>query len=100
MTFKDSWKSLVNWWGENMKRNQQKVSRGFSWFLVVIISNLITPITAWLSGGFADWKTYAIICVVAGISFAIMLIESVFGTKEKPDVIAPVAPEPIVVEPM
>lgn len=90
MTVKDSWKSLVNWWGENMKRNQQKVSRGFSWFLVVVISNLITPITAWLSLKTPDWPTYTIICVVAGISFGIMLIESVFGTKEKPDIIAPV----------
>ena len=100
MGIKDSWKSLINWWGDNMKRNQQKVSRGFSWFLVVIISNLITPVTAWLSGGFADWKTYAIICVVAGISFTIMLIESVFGSREKPDVVTPVAPDVVIVEPV
>ena len=89
MTFKDSWKNLVNWWGDNMKRNQKKVSKGFSWLLVVVISNLITPVTAWLRGTIVDWTTYAIICVVAGISFAIMLIESVFGTKEKPDIVTP-----------
>jgi hypothetical protein len=104
MGFKDSWNSLTNWWMENITTNQRKLSKGLSWLLVVVISNLITPITAWLSGGSADWRSYAIICTVAGIGYSIMFIESIFGAAEKPidlstpivSVMTPVAPTPVV----
>ena len=92
MGLKESWQTLVNWWCENISANQKKLSKGFSWLLVVVISNLITPVTAILSGGTADWKSYAIICAVALIAYAIMLIESVFGAPEKPADVTPVAP--------
>lgn len=98
MGIKDSWESLIKWWCNNITNNQKKLSKGFSWFLVVIISNLITPITAWLSGGVSDWRSYAIICAVAGIGYGIMVIESVFGAPEKPDIVTPVTPEVVAPE--
>ena len=103
MGFKDSWNTLTSWWMENITTNQRKLSKGLSWLLVVVISNLITPITAWLSGGTSDWRSYAIICTVAGIGYSIMFIESIFGAAEKPidlstpaiAIVTPVAPQPV-----
>lgn len=115
MGLKESWKALTSWWMENITTNQKKLSKGLSWLLVVVISNLITPITAWLSGGIPDWRSYAIICTVAGIGYSIMFIEGIFGAAEKPadlsaptipvvpvapEPVAPVVPEPVVPEPV
>lgn len=103
MGLKESWKAIVDWWCENISYNQKKLSKGFSWLLVVLISNLITPITAWLSGGVADWRSYAIIAAVAGIGYGIMVVESVFGAPESPNADAPVIPTgvaPTVVQPV
>lgn len=84
MGFKENWKRLVTWWADNAKSNEKKLSSGFSWLLVVIISAMLTPVVSLLKGGAPDWNAFFIVSIIALVSYAIMLIESVFGKKEAP----------------
>ena len=95
MGFKDNWKRLVTWWAENAKSNEKKLSSGFSWLLVVIISNLMVPLISMLQGVDPNWSAFFIVLITATVGFGIMLIESIFGRREAPSTVPVVPPEPV-----
>ena len=95
MGFKENWKRLVAWWSENARSNEKKLSAGFSWLLVIIISGITIPIIAMLQGEIPNWNAFFIVVVSSSAGFLIMLIESIFGKMRSPNITPINIPEPI-----
>lgn len=84
MGIKESWKGLMAWWGANAKSNERKLSAGFSWMIVIIISALTVPLIAILQGDVPNWAAFFVVVITTVSGFLIMLVESIFGKREAP----------------
>lgn len=85
MGFKDNWKKLVAWWANNALANQNKISQGISWYLLIVISALGTTLTSMLTGDFITWTAFFVVFITASVGLLIMVIESVFGKAKAPE---------------